>query len=463
MTIRAKLIIANVVVFGIILFVVAAVVYNSMRESEIAKIDSHLETYAVSFITEFEDQWENHEFPESDEIEALAVPPLADIRIQLLDNSGRVVYRRGELPPLPGNLLDQALGDVSAWQNVKIGSGSFRRLVRPVETDDRIGFVLVLATANKEIDERLAMLIIVLTLTLSGALLISAIGVYLLTGRAFRPITRMVEAAEKISALTLHQRLKVPAGRDEVSRLAEALNQMIERIEDAFKSQRQFVSDASHELRTPLTVVYSELEFLKRQIKEERLNESIEASLHEIDRLANLVQQLLLLARIDARKLSIERQAVRLDEAIANCVRLLRARADADHIAIELSVGDVVEIEGDAGHLERALINVIDNAIAYSPQGSEVVIQLRRESRAAIVTISDRGPGISEEETELVFKRFYRSPRARQTHDGSGLGLAIARELVQAHGGQISVGSRESGGATVTISLPLKQQGSQTP
>ncbi len=292
MTIRAKLIITNIVVFGIILFVVAVVVYNSTRESEIAKVDSRLETFAANFITEFEDQWENNEFPESNEIEALAAPPLSDIRVQLLDKSGKVVYRRGELPPLEKDMLSQALEDASSRQNIKINSESFRRLVRPVESDDRIGFILVLATSNEEVDERLANLIIVLSLTLSGALLISAIAVYLITGRAFRPITSMVEAAEQISAQTLHQRLKVPARRDEVSRLTDALNQMIERIEDAFKSQRQFVSDASHELRTPLTVVYSELEFLKRQIKEDRLSKSVDTSLHEIDRLAALVQQL---------------------------------------------------------------------------------------------------------------------------------------------------------------------------
>lgn len=462
MTIRTKLIITNVVVFGIILFAVAAVIYDRTRETEFAKLDSQLEVYAAGFVTEFEDQWENNEFPENGELEALASPPLTEIRVQLVDSTGKVLFGRGELPPPPTDLLNLNFQNQSTHRNIKIGVQRFRWSIRPVESDDKINFALVLAAPIREIEERLANLTLILIATLSGALLLSAIAIYFITGRAFRPITRMVEAAEMISAATLHHRLKVPQTQDEVRRLAEALNEMMARIEAAFRSQRQFVADASHELRTPLTVVYSELEYLRREIEGDNLNDSFTTVLLEIDRLSHLVQQLLLLARVDAQKLTVDRQAVRLDETLAECIRTLQSAAAEHRVRIQLQVTDVVEIEGDAGHLQRALLNVIDNAVKYSPEEGEVKVEVRRDRDTAILTVEDQGPGISEANRELVFKRFYRSPAARQTHDGSGLGLAIAKELIEAHGGRIDLGTAKLGGALVRVELPLHQPKSQS-
>ncbi len=455
MTIRAKIILTNIVVFGIILIAVAMVVYDRTSEAETARIDSRLEAYASSFITEFEDEWENNEFPESDEIDNIVGGQSASIRVQLVDDSGRVLFSRGELPPLRRALLIDALHDITSRQNIVISEEKFRLFVRPVEIDEGDRFALVLAAPTAEIRERLEYLSIILLITLSGALLLSGLAVYFLTGRAFRSIAQMVETAEEISASTLHQRLHVSASRDEVQRLAIALNDMMQRIEDAFKSQRRFVADASHELRTPLTVVYSELEFLKRKIQDRDLDDSIGAALQEVDRLSHLVKQLLLLARIDARKVSIGHKSVRLDEILADSVRIQQPNATRHRVQILLQIDDVIEIEGDPEHLKRVFLNVIDNAVKYSPVGGEVTVVLSRDKATAVVTVSDQGPGIDPSETELVFTRFYRSPEARSAQDGSGLGLAIARELVEAHGGTISIGIPESGGTAVTIRLPL--------
>ncbi len=456
MTIRSKLIITNIVVFGLILAAVAVAVYVQTRESEIAKLDSNISSFAASFTTEFDDQWEDGEFPESSEIEALPDSLLPGIRVELLDSTGRSIFRRGEVPPVLKGLIRQTLSDKTTFRDIEIHDEWFRQCLWPIEVDEHTAFALVLVAPAENIEDRLGALMAILIVSFIAALLISVLAVYFVTGRAFQPVTNMVYAAERISGSTLERRLEVPLADNEVHRLARALNSMMQRIEDAFKSQRQFVADASHELRTPLTVVYGELEYLKRQTENPNMNKNLDAALLEIDRLSHLVDQLLLLARIDARKLPIERKPVRLDELLAESVRVQQANASKRNVRILLHIDEILEIPGDAVHLKRVFINIIDNAVKYSPGGGEIDINLKRKDIFAIVSISDRGPGIDESETGKVFSRFYRSPRARQMGEGSGLGLAIARELVEAHGGKIELEAPESGGTGVRIRLPLE-------
>jgi heavy metal sensor kinase len=462
MTLRSRLIITNEIVFAVILIILAVIVYEKTRESEIAKLDSRLESFSVEFATEFEDQWEDKEFPESSEIETIADRGWKDIRIELYDTFDRMLYRRGDLPPISKEWREQALSNRVAFQNISIDGNWFRQLIRPVEADEQIGFVLAVAVPATEVEERLADLTGVLLITVVSALLLSALAVYFFTGRSFQPVNKMIDAAEKISASTLDQRVELPPVHDEVHRLAVALNAMMQRIEDAFKSQRQFVADASHELRTPLTVIYSELEFLKRRIRDQESSESLEASLKEVDRLSRLVQQLLLLARIDSRRLTLDRQVVRLDELLADCVQLQQKNATKKNVKISLHIDDVTEIEGDPELLRRAFINIIDNAVKYSPEGAEIKIDLGRDLDTAVIAVSDRGPGIKNSEIEAVFKRFYRSPHSRHEYDGSGLGLAIVRELVEAHGGTVRIANPHTGGATVEIRFPTRLSEAET-
>jgi len=457
MTLRSRLIVTNVLVFTIVLVVLAMLVYERTRESEITKLDSQLEAVSVEFAAEFEDQWEDKEFPESSEIEAIVGRQWKDVQVQLCDTLGRLLFSRGELPPIAEEWRENALSNQYSFQDIRIDNKWFRQLVRPVEEDERVGFVLAVAMPATDVEERLADLTSVLLLSVVLALLISSLSVYYFTGRSFRPVSRMVDAAEKISASTLDQRLDLPSVQDEVHRLAVALNAMMDRIEDAFKSQRQFVADASHELRTPLTVICSELEFLKRRLSDKESSESIESSLKEVDRMTRLVQQLLLLARIDARKLIMDYQPVRLDELIADCVQLEKAIAANKKVGISVQISDVVETNADHEHLQRALINILDNAIKFSPEGGEVAIRLQRDEDVASMTIRDQGPGIRSSESEEVFKRFYRSPQSRHEYEGSGLGLSIARNLIEAHGGTVYIAQSGSSGTTVRMTIPIRQ------
>ncbi len=455
MTIKAKIILADVAVFGLVLIAVALVVYDRTRESEIAKLDSQLEVFATGFITEFENEWESNEFPEENELQAVGAPGFPGVRIELIDTSGNDIFSRGSLPALNNESRRWAFAGNSLFETIRVNDTLFRQSIRPIETGETADFVLRLAAPMTELSSRLQDLTLILAVAVIAALFLSVLLVYLITRIALKPMVRMVDAAERISESSLHHRLTAPDTKDEVHRLADALNEMMSRIEDAFNSQRQFVADASHELRTPLTVIYSELEFLKRRVEDEKSREGIEAALSETERLSRLVDQLLLLARIDARKLALDVQPVRLDELLADIMKLFQAPADANNIRMELHVDEAIEIVGDAGKLKRVFLNITENALKYSPRGGQVFISLGKESGMATVTIRDQGPGIAAADRPNVFKRFYRASAARGEREGSGLGLAIAKELVEAHGGQIAIASEAGAGTTVRISLPI--------
>ncbi len=455
MTIKAKIILADVAVFGMVLLAVAFVVYDRARESEIAKLDSQLEVFATSFITEFEDEWENHEFPENGELQAIGVPGFPGLRVGVIDTSGKVVFSRGTLPPLDGEHLRWALANNPSFETIHVNETSFRQLIRPTETDEEAGFVLRVAAPMTEVYSRLHDLALILATAVSAALFLSVLLVYIITRFAFKPMTQMVEAAENISASSLHRRIATPPRSDEVRRLANALNEMMNRIEDAFNSQRQFVADASHELRTPLTVIYSELEYVRRDLADAKSREGIDAALSETERLSRLVDQLLLLARIDARKLVLDFQPVRLDELLADTVRLFQTQANAAEVRLDLHIEEAIEIVGDAGKLKQVFFNITDNAVKYSHPGGAVSIDLAGSGNVAMVTFRDQGQGIAAADKANIFKRFYRGTASRAEQEGSGLGLAIAKELVEAHGGKIDISGEPGAGTTVTISLPL--------
>lgn len=456
MTIRAKIILANVSVFGLVLLAVALIIHNRTRDSEIAKLDSRLEVFATGFITEFQDEWESGEFPEESELQAVGAPDFPGVRIELIDKSGKDVYLRGSLPALGTEHLKWALADDQIFETIRVDDTVFRQLIHPIETDEATGFVLRLAAPMTELNSRLHDLTLILTAAVPAALFFSALFVYFITRLAFKPMAQMVETAEQISASSLHRRIAVPPRSDEVRRLADALNEMMNRIEDAFSSQRQFVADASHELRTPLTVILSELEFLKKRIEDSKSREGIDAALSETERLSRLVNELLLLARIDARKLTLDFESVRLDELLVEIVRLFKAPAEAAGIQLDLHVDEAIEITGDPGKLKQVLFNVTDNAVKYSPRDGRVFLSLVRSDSMATVTIRDQGPGVAAADLPNIFRRFYRSSKARGEREGSGLGLAIAKELVEAHGGHINIDSEANGGTAVSINLPLQ-------
>jgi len=457
MTIRAKLISVNILIFGLILLAVAAIVYERNREAEITKLDTRLDSYASSLSDEFEELGSQKDISENAGLATVNATGLLDVRLRLTNNGGQIVAEHGNLPVPTSKQLAHISEPHHVFRGMtELDDSRFRYTVRQIEDEHHSRLTLALASSMTEIDERLDSLTLILIMTIAFALFLSAISVYVVVGSAFQPLSQMIITAEKISASSLHRRIDLPAARNEVWSLANALNEMMQRIEDAFESQRQFVADASHELRTPLTVIFSELEFLRKQIENERLKEGIDISLNEIDSLAHLVEQLMILVRIDSHSIPHEETEVRIDEIIVDIVRLFQSKVMERDIKLNIFVEEAVTIPGSPDDLKRALFNLVDNAIKYSPDGGAVEIELHTDTSGAVVTICDTGRGFDEFAFDSAFKRFYRSPEVRHTHEGNGLGLSIASELIEANGGSVELSNRESGGARVLVRFPVK-------
>jgi heavy metal sensor kinase len=280
----------------------------------------------------------------------------------------------------------------------------------------------------------------------------------MLARRALRPVDRMTETARRISAEHLTGRLDETGAGDELDRLAQTLNEMLGRLDAAFKEMRQFTADASHELQTPLTILKGEMEVALRSPRSpEEYQRILKSGLEEIDRIARLVEGLLLLARADAGVLRMDRQAVDLAQLIEEVHGQARILAEAHSVDLRLGPVGPVSVQGDYAHLRRLLLNLVDNGIKYTPPSGHVTISLQSSGGWASIRIEDTGIGISPEDQTRIFQRFYRSAEARSSGEGgAGLGLCIARSIAEAHRGRIEVESIPGRGSTFTVLLPIQ-------
>ncbi len=456
MTIKAKIVLANLAVFGILLSGLAYFVYNRTLHSDMTAIDLRLESCAARIITEFEDEWEEEEDPEWDDILDITAEGLQDVRMSLRTIDGLLLFSNDSISPAPEDVRGVILAGESMRETVNNGGQKRRKAIFPVAVDGEVRFALTLMTSITETDARLDRLAMILFGSVAVALLIASIAVYLVTRVSFRPMSHMVRTAEQISADKLDRRIDLPTQDDEVSRIGTALNDMMDRIEAAFRSQRQFVADASHELRSPLTVIIGELEAIQMRLEQESLKESLQAALGEMDRLTRLVDQLLTLTRIDAGKPVLAKRLVRFDEVLVDCVRLMRREALAKKIEMNLHIEKAIEMNADPVKLKSIVLNLLENAVRYSGNGGTVNVTLQEGSgETAELEVSDTGPGIVPEDRIRVFDRFYRAAGARASSDGSGLGLAITKTLVELHDGRIRIEDGPMGGALFRVELPI--------
>ncbi len=274
--------------------------------------------------------------------------------------------------------------------------------------------------------------------------------------RALRPITEIAETARRLSATNLSERIGVHGAKTELLDLSVVLNDMLDRIESAYNSQKQFVSDASHELRTPIAVIQGYADMLDRWGKRdpEVMEEAISAIRSEAAGMKELVEQLLFIARHDNRGTQYEKIYFDASELTGELLRDTRLIAGKHHVAYgEMHRAIVL---GDRAALKQALRIFIDNAIKYTPEGGTITLSCRKEEKFCRITVADTGMGVAEEELSRIFERFYRAEQARSREAGGhGLGLSIARIIIRAHGGQIEVQSRKGVGSRFHILLPL--------
>lgn len=336
------------------------------------------------------------------------------------------------------------------------------RAVRLMQGGERVGsgrVLIRLAHSEERLWHELREFIGGLLLGLPLALLIAGLGGYALARRALSPIDEMARQAEQISAEHLDERLPAENPDDELGQLARVFNAMLERIQVSFEQLKRFTSDASHELRTPLTALRSVGEVgLQDRRDPSHYREVISSMLEEVDRLTHLVDSLLLLSRADAGHIQLKGERISLFELAQEAMNLLSVLAEEKNQRVSIEGSKTISVHADRSVLRQALINLVDNAIKYSPAGGSIFIRIQtNEQNCAIVEVEDSGPGIPSEHHDKIFERFYRLDKARSREmGGTGLGLSIVQWAAQVHGGRIEIASEEGLGCTFRLVLPVE-------
>jgi heavy metal sensor kinase len=296
----------------------------------------------------------------------------------------------------------------------------------------------------------------VIFLALPLLLGLAGIGGYLLATHSLAPLNWMAEQAREITGSNLNRRLEIGNAAEELAVLAASFNELLARLDQSFEAMRRFVADASHELRTPIAVIRGEADVaLSHDRGAAEYQESLAIVLDESRRLSRLVDDLLNLARADAGRVKLEVQEFYFNELLAECCRSMQTLASASGITLECRSAGDVQFRGDEGLLRRLAINLLDNAIRYTPPGGTVSAVLEADAAGVRIRISDTGVGIPPEAAPHVFERFYRADKARSRQDGGfGLGLSIVKWIAEAHNGAVDLTRNPGPGTTFTVTLP---------
>ncbi|HVU11494.1 MAG TPA: HAMP domain-containing sensor histidine kinase [Phototrophicaceae bacterium] len=474
MTIRSKLILLYsgllaiiIVVFGISVFAVTRWTLVDSANSTLAATDAQLlgSTQFVLMSAYGEPAAIQVILPDSDYFRSFG----AVMQVWQLDNNSGTPNLLNESAYIKGKYGDsldwdslmqqqQAFerGDTipSSYTTVSIGGGDVRVLTLPLPM---YGSQVVIQTAIsfEAVNQAEQNLVVIIVISTCVAL-IASIGLgMVLTSSVLKPIDDITRSAAQITAASdLKNRLEWNGPQDELGRLVTVFNKAMQRLEQLFTVQQRFVADVSHELRTPLTAIRGNIDLMKRYGMDQ---DSLAAIDSEAQRMARLVNDLLLLARADNGELKLNFQELDLDLLIEEAYREAKILAKDRDLKINVSGFEPVRIKGDPDRLKQVLFNLINNAIKFTPDGGQITLSLRKTEADAVIQVQDSGIGISPEDLQRIFDRFYQADasRTRMTSaEGAGLGLSIAQWIVQAHGGKIQVESEVGEGTTFTVTLP---------
>jgi signal transduction histidine kinase len=375
-----------------------------------------------------------------------------DTLAQVVDANGQVLAASRTAGDRPA-IADAPTGDdeeLSTVDGLAEDEGAYRLVSLPVDGPDGPVTVHVAAPLD-DVTDSTALLTTSLLIAVPLATASLAALTWWLVGRTLRPVEGIRREVADIGGTDLNRRVPEPATDDEIARLARTMNEMLDRLETAVARQQRFVADASHELRSPLTRMRSEVEVDLAHPDRSDPRATHRSVLEELIGLQRLVDDLLHLARADAGADPIVRQPIDLDDLVLRDARRLQAESDLE---VDVSAVGAARVEGDPRQLARAVANVGDNAARHA--ASRVALSLAADTDRAVLAVTDDGPGVPAEQRERIFERFARHDESRtRASGGTGLGLAIAREIVERHGGSITVDPAVTTGARFVIQLPL--------
>ena len=469
MSVRVRLALGSAVIAAIVLFLVAGAAYGLHARSQYDDLDNSLVLTAEHFQEEFglagsaggrgDSAGPNIQVqlfgPDEEPLgpDAPNVPSAPISPLQVLGEDDGPPYD-AMLRWVPGGGIGGKVGAFATTSDEANGV-RLRSYVLPVDANGERGYVLTWASLG-QLDESTRFLRIMVIGVVVGGTVVAAAGSFAVADRALRPVAQMTRTARAIAVSRgFARRLEGPESKDELGRLANTFNEMLDSLEEAYRLQQRFVADAAHELRAPLTAILGNLDILSRtpNMPPQERAEAVAYADAEARRLSRIVGELLTLARADAGQ-TLERRSVEFDRVLLDALSEVRPLSVGQRL--ELGQFEPAMVQGDPDRLKQLAVNLLDNALKYTPADASISVDLQCSGDEAVMTVRDAGIGISAEDLPHVFERFYRADPARSRDPGgTGLGLAIVKWIVDQHEGDISIDSVARRGTTVTVRLPL--------
>ena len=443
----------SLIAFALVIYYAAGSIFHERQDESLR---STAQTVASAYVEEL---GETRSLAKAGEV-VLAEITFPNRYVQLTDSSGNPIAASANLSGSTIAIPATVLADARARGFSHATVNGLRVTVVPLSSDQTLGFAAV-AEPLRVVEAGLSELRRDLFAGVFLVLLLASAGGYFLARKSLAPIASMNSQTQRISAENLSARLDVTDSRDELGRLATTINDLLARLENSFQEQQRFIADASHELRTPLAVLRGETEVaLNKTRTVEEYEQSLSLIQDEAERLSRIVEDLFILARQPVNtRAALNKERVSLNDAVRDCARAAQVLAMQKGIRLSLEKDSpVLTLNGDEDLIRRMILNLLENAVKYTPSGGKISLALGRQNGNAEIIVRDTGIGIPEAAQPHVFDRFYRVDKARaRAMGGAGLGLSIAQWIVEVHGGEINLTSTPGHGTTFTVVLPVTQ------
>jgi two-component system OmpR family sensor kinase len=478
-SVRVQLTVWYSAVLTVVLVLVCVTTYLIVRKTSMQRTDADLEVLADSFLVTF--QAELADFPNTQASGVLSAARQSMVEHRSNSDTFVVMGPSGEVVANSTDTISS--GDKSAvfvartfassdfqrfakageskevsLETIRGEHSRFRAYSRQFRANGQTYLLIVLHSLHAQ-NEMLETIRLTFTWMILVGLLLAGTGGYLLARKSLAPMVAMGAHARRIGATNLHERLPVLNANDELGQLATIFNDLLDRLDQSFERQRRFIADASHELRTPLAILRGEAEVAMSQQgrKAEDYLESLGILHEETSRLIKIVEDLFTLTRADSGQYSLSPENVYLEEVVAECAHSARTLARKKNIELSLDASSECLVRGDKALLRRMILNLLDNAIKYTPEGGRVDIACRATIAGCEIHVTDAGPGIPAELHSRIFERFFRADPARSRsgrEGGAGLGLSIALWIAEAHHGRLELVRSDPAGSHFAVHLP---------